>query len=62
MDVFHAAIEVDNHVSGKDEDLLSEALARLTVHIRADLVGELDAESLYSAQQIQEQIMANARS
>jgi hypothetical protein len=62
LDVFHAAIEIDNHVSGKDEDLLSEALAKLTVHIRADLVGELDAESLYSAQQIQEQIMANARS
>jgi hypothetical protein len=44
----------------KDENVLSEALARLTVHIRADLVGELDEESGRTAKQIRDQIMANA--
>jgi len=60
--LFHGAIGKDRHVSGSDADLLSEALARLTIYIRADLVGELDAESSLSSKQIQAQIMANARS
>jgi hypothetical protein len=60
LEVFNKLIETDKHVSGQDEHRLSEALARLTVYIRADLVGELDAESGRSAKQIRDQIMANA--
>ena len=62
LDIFHSAIGNDKHVSGKDADILSEALGRLTIYIRADLVGELDEESSLSATQIRAQIMANARS
>jgi len=58
--VFNDLIAEDKHVSVKDETMLAEALARLTVYIRADLVGELDAESGRSAKQIRDQIMANA--
>jgi hypothetical protein len=60
LDVFNDLIAEDKHVSVKDESKLAEALARLTVYIRADLVGELDAESGRSAKQIRDQIMANA--
>ena len=60
LDVFNTRIAQDKHVSGKDEDALSQALARLTVYIRADLVGELDEESGRSAKEIRDQIMANA--
>ncbi len=60
LDVFNEQVAKDKHVSGKDEHMLSEALAKLTVYIRADLVGELDAESGRSQKQIRDQIMANA--
>jgi hypothetical protein len=60
LEVFNKLIAADKHVSGQDEHKLSEALARLTVYIRADLVGELDEESGRSAKQIRDQIMANA--
>ena len=60
LEVFNERIAQDKHVSGKDEDALSQALARLTVYIRADLVGELDEESGRSAKEIRDQIMANA--
>jgi hypothetical protein len=60
LQVFHHCIGEDKHVSHTDEDVLSEALARLTVHIRKDLIGELDAQSAVSAAQIRKQIMANA--
>lgn len=60
LDVFNKLIGEDKHVSGQDESTLAEALARLTVYIRADLVGELDAESGRSQKQIRDQIMANA--
>jgi len=60
LEVFNRLIAEDKHVSMKDEDILSEALARLTVYIRADLVGELDEESGRTAKQIRDQIMANA--
>ncbi len=59
--IFNEMIANDRHVSLEDEDILAEALAKLTVHIRADLVGELDAESGHSAKEIREQIIANAR-
>ena len=60
LEIFNKMIAEDRHVSMKDEDMLSEALARLTVYIRKDLVGELDEESGRTAKQIREQIMANA--
>ncbi len=62
LQVFHDKIEKDKQVSIEDADLLSIALARLTIYIRADLVGELDEESGETRQQIEQQIMANARS
>ena len=61
LEVFRQQIEQDHEVSGRDADILSEALARLTIYIRADLVGELDAESGMSSRQISEQILTNAR-
>jgi len=60
LKVFHHQIAQDKHVSDTDEDLLAEALAKLTVHIRKDLVGELDEQSNKSASQIRRQILANA--
>ncbi|BAF71340.1 hypothetical protein [Sulfurovum sp. NBC37-1] len=60
LDIFNKMIAEDRHVSMKDEDILSEALAKLTVYIRADLVGELDEESGHTAKEIRDQIIANA--
>ena len=60
LDVFNKMIAEDRHVSMNDEDILSEALAKLTVYIRADLVGVLDIESGHSAKEIRDQIIANA--
>ena len=60
LDIFDQVIANDRHVSMQDEDMLSEALAKLTIYIRADLVGELDEESGRSAKEIRDQIMANA--
>ena len=51
----------DRHVGSKDAEAISTALARLTVCIRADLVGELDTESDHSANEIKKQILANAK-
>jgi type II secretory pathway pseudopilin PulG len=61
LDVFNKYIVSDKHVSVEDEDVISEALAKLTVYIRADLVGELDAESSKTSKQISDQIIANAK-
>jgi len=58
--VFNELIAEDRHVSVSDESRLSHALAKLTVYIRKDLIGELDEESGRSAKQIRDQIMANA--
>ncbi len=60
LEIFNKMIAQDRHVSMQDEDMLSEALAKLTVYIRADLVGELDEESGHSAKEIRDQIIANA--
>ncbi len=59
LDVFHERVVVDEHVSIEDSSLISQALAKLTIYIRADLVGELDAQSNHSSVQIGKQIMAN---
>ena len=61
LTIFKEMIAKDRHVSLEDEDMLAEALAKLTVYIRADLVGELDEESGHSAKEIRDQIIANAR-
>ena len=60
LNIFNQGAE-DNHVSLSDADRISEALAKLTVYIRSDLLGELDKESRYSTQEIHAQIMENAR-
>lgn len=56
----HEGVE-DRHVGSKDADAISAALAKLTVYIRADLVGELDTESSHSAREIRNQILTNAK-
>ncbi len=60
LDVFNKET-ADGKVSVEDANQLSEALARLTVRIRADLVGELDDLSGKSETWIRNQIMANAK-
>lgn len=59
LNVFDEKVAKDRHISMEDADMVSKALAKLTVYIRADLVGELDAKSTQSAQQIRAQIMEN---
>ncbi len=61
LNVFNETVVKDRHVSMKDSGYISKALAKLTIHIRADLVGELDAESELSSSQISAQIMENAQ-
>jgi hypothetical protein len=61
LNVFNEKIVEDKHVSIEDTDLISDALAKLTIHIRADLVGELDDESEHSKTQINKQIMENVK-
>ena len=60
LNIFNQGAE-DRHVSLRDADRISEALAKLTVYIRSDLLGELDKESRYSTQEIHAQIMENAK-
>jgi len=61
LNVFNDKIVKDKDVSAEDADVVSDALAQLTIYIRADLVGELDAESEHSKKQISQQIMANIK-
>jgi hypothetical protein len=61
LNVFNEKIARDKNVSMEDADLVSDALAKLTIDIRADLVGELDAESEHSKKQISQQIMENVK-
>jgi len=61
LNVFNELIVSDQHVSMEDSHLIADALARLTIYIRADLVGELDAESTLTSKQIREQIIANVK-
>lgn len=57
--VFHQAAR-DSTFADDEEDAISHQLARLTVTIREDLVGELDAQSDYSRSHISRQIMENS--
>jgi len=61
LNIFNQEVIEDKVVSVHDADILSEALARLTVYIRTDLVGELDTQSEHTAKQIRDQIIANAK-
>jgi len=61
LNVFNEKVAKDKMVSMEDADMVSNALAKLTIYIRSDLVGELDAESEHSSKQISQQIMANAK-
>jgi len=60
LTIFNQETE-DKHVSLQDAEKISEALARLTVYIRSDLLGELDSESEHTSQEIKAQIMENAK-
>ena len=61
LNVFNDKVLKDKHVSIEDTDVVSNALAKLTIYIRSDLVGELDAQSQHSTTQISQQIIANAK-
>ncbi len=50
----------DGVVSVEDANHLNEALARLTIYIRKDLVGELDTQSGLDIEKINRQILSNA--
>ncbi len=49
----------DKKIDDIDEDELSKALARLTVKIRKDLIGELDRQSKFSFDTIEKQVIEN---
>ncbi len=61
LEVFHERVGDDHHVSLADADTIAQALASLTVYIRADLIGELDREAPHSAKEIRAQILANVK-
>ncbi len=61
LDVFHDKVSSDKEISIDDADILSEALAKLTVFIRADLIGELDLQSGESSKTITQQIIKNSK-
>jgi len=50
----------DAAFADEEEDAISHQLARLTVRIREDLIGELDAQQAYSRKRISRQIMENS--
>ena len=60
LDVLNETIMKDKDVSSRDIELVYEALAKLTIFIRSDLIGELDMQSDYSKKDINQQIMENA--
>ena len=60
LDVLNETIMKDKNVSSRDIELVYEALAKLTIFIRSDLIGELDMQSDYSKKDINQQIMENA--
>jgi hypothetical protein len=60
LSVLHKQI-ADKHVSTQDANEISQALAKLTIYIRRDLLGELDIQSNQSQEHIDEQILNNAK-
>ncbi|SFV55031.1 hypothetical protein MNB_SV-14-1677 [hydrothermal vent metagenome] len=61
LDIFNKTVANDKHMSMEDSSLISNALAKLTIYIRADLVGELDNENNQNPKQISKQIMENVK-
>jgi DNA-binding XRE family transcriptional regulator len=61
LDTFDSKVTIDKEVSIDDADILSQALAKLTIYIRADLVGELDLKSGEKPKNIANQIMENSK-
>ncbi|BBB31978.1 conserved hypothetical protein [Thermotomaculum hydrothermale] len=49
----------DKKIDDKDEDELSKALAKLTIKIREDMIGELDKQSGYDTQEIEQKVIEN---
>ena len=60
LDVLNETIIKDKEINTHDIELVYEALAKLTIFIRSDLIGELDMQSNYSKKDINKQIMENA--
>jgi len=61
LDVFDTTVSRDRQVSMDDADMLSQALAKLTIFIREDLIGELDLQSGKKLKSINQQIMENSK-
>lgn len=67
LEQYHSFLEVincslrDEEISRREGELISHALAELTVKIREDLVGEVDRSSSLSIARINRQIMDNAQ-
>ena len=66
LDEYQLFLEVFNNetqdgiVSVEDANHLNKALARLTIFIRKDLIGELDSQSGLDIEKINKQILSNA--
>ena len=61
LDIFDETISKDREVSMDDANALSHALAKLTVYIRTDLIGELDVQRGEKVKKIAQQIMENSK-
>jgi hypothetical protein len=61
LDVFNETIKKDRNVSMDDANALSQALAKLTIYIRSDLIGELDLQSGEQVKKISKQIIENSK-
>ncbi len=61
LDMFNSKVANDKKVSIDDADILSNALAKLTIYIRQDLIGELDSKSGRKLKNIEWQIMENSK-
>ncbi len=59
LQVFNSSTR-DEFLNQQEGNAISVALAKLTVKIRQDLVGELDEEGLYDVAAINRQVMSNA--
>ncbi|HID44693.1 MAG TPA: hypothetical protein EYP34_02910 [Chromatiaceae bacterium] len=60
LEVFNRSAR-DASLDKRDGSAITSALAKLTVKIRQDLVGELDQDDLYDLALIKQQVMDNAR-
>jgi len=61
LNIFEERVVVDKEVSGNDVDIISQALAKLTIYIRADLIGELDGAEDEAHEDISKQIIQNSK-